>query len=70
VDKTGLTGNFDFTLKWTPDQSPRGPDGTPSPATVASIMTAVQEQLGLKLEPQIGPVQILVIDHVETPSEN
>jgi bla regulator protein BlaR1 len=70
VDQTGLTGNFDFTLKWASDESTRGPDGTPSPATLNSILTAVQEQLGLKLESQNGPVQILVIDHVEVPSEN
>jgi bla regulator protein blaR1 len=70
VDQTGLTGNYDFTLKWTPDKSQRGPDGTPSPATLNSIATAVEEELGLKLEAQTGPVQILVIDHVEAPSEN
>jgi bla regulator protein blaR1 len=70
VDKTGLTGNYDFTLQWTPDGSARGPDGTPSSATLDSILTAVQEQLGLKLEPQTGPVRILVIDHVEAPAEN
>ena len=52
VDKTGLIGDYDFTLQWTPDESPRNPDGTPSPATLDSIVTAVQEQLGLKLEPQ------------------
>jgi bla regulator protein blaR1 len=70
VDQTGLTGDFDFTLKWTPDDNPRGPDGTPSPETLSSITSAVQEQLGLKLEPQTGPVQILIIDHVEAPAEN
>jgi bla regulator protein BlaR1 len=68
VDKTGLTGNYDFTLQWTADESPRTPDGTPLPTTLSSILTAVQEQLGLKLETQTGPVQILVIDHVEVPS--
>jgi bla regulator protein blaR1 len=80
VDKTGLTANYDFTLKWTPEegQGPafRGPEGspgtgsTPAPESGPSIFTAVQEQLGLKLESQKGPVEILVIDHVEKPSEN
>jgi len=81
VDKTGLKGSYNWTLKWTPDQStpmfrgagdPRpGPASGPAPDSSApSIFTAVQEQLGLKLEPQKGPVEILVIDHVEKPSEN
>jgi uncharacterized protein (TIGR03435 family) len=61
VDKTGLTGNYDFTLKWASDDT-----DTSGP----SIFTAVQEQLGLKLEAGKGPVQVLVIDHVERPSEN
>jgi uncharacterized protein (TIGR03435 family) len=76
VDRTGLTGKYDFTLKWTPEenQDPPGPpgiDNAPPPDSLApSIFTAVQEQLGLKLESQKGPVEILVIDHVERPSEN
>ena len=74
VDRTALKGKFAFTLEWTPDPSqPTGLLG-PSPAPVddsgPSIFTALQEQLGLKLEPQKGPVEILVIDHVEKPSEN
>ena len=63
VDRTGLTGNFDFDLAWTPDQMARGAD-----ATGASIFTAVQEQLGLKLEATRGPVDVLVIDRVEHPT--
>ena len=83
LDKTGLKGHYDFTLKWTPDESQgamiKGPgDGGPGTgnappppdASGPSIFTAVQEQLGLKLESQKGPVEILVIDHVERPSEN
>jgi uncharacterized protein (TIGR03435 family) len=81
VDKTGLTGRYDFTLKWTPDESlggaPRGPQsgqagvGDTAPADSSpSLFTVLQEQLGLKLESQKGPVEILVIDHVEKPSEN
>jgi bla regulator protein blaR1 len=77
VDNTGLKGNYDFTLHWTPDQSAPalngpggGPDSTTSSESGPSIFTAIQEQLGLKLESQKGPVEILVIDHVEKPSEN
>jgi len=70
VDKTGLTGNYDFTLNWKSD----GNDGdfnTPaSDASVSSLQTAIQDQLGLKLEPQKGPMQVLVIDHAEKPAEN
>jgi bla regulator protein blaR1 len=63
-DGTGLTGEYDFMLRWTPDQA--GMD-EPGP----SIFTALQEQLGLKLESRKGPVEVLVIDHVErTPMEN
>lgn len=66
VDKTGLTGRYDFSLEL--DMSP-GPDGTrPDPAVV--LITALQEQLGLKLEPEKEKVEVLVIDHVERPSEN
>ena len=81
VDKTGLTGKYDFTFKWTPEQSQgaiRGQDGgqpgdvsaPPPDSSGPSIFTALQEQLGLKLESQKGQVEILIIDHVEKPSEN
>jgi len=81
VDNTGLAGNYDFTLQWTPEENQgptfKGPEGSqgigsassPDPSG-PSIYTAIQEQLGLKLESQKGPVEILVIDHVEKPSEN
>ncbi len=63
VDKTGVTGNYDIKLSFAPDGS------TDSP--LPSIFTALQEQLGLKLEPQKVPVEMLVIDHLEkVPSEN
>ena len=64
VDKTGLSGNFDINLKWTPDDQQGTPDAGPT------LFTALEEQLGLKLEPAKGPVDSLVIDHVEKPSEN
>lgn len=80
VDKTGLTGKYDFELNWTPDQdsgpTSKGEDGAPQrsdpapDASGASIFTALQEQLGLKLQSTRGPVETLVIDHIETPSEN
>jgi uncharacterized protein (TIGR03435 family) len=77
IDETGLKGTFDFTLKWTPDESqgpmmrPPGEAAAPPPdASGPDIFTAIQEQLGLKLESKKGPVDILVIDHAEPPSAN
>jgi len=61
VDRTGLDGRFDVDLEWSPDQT-----ATDKP----SIFSAVQEQLGLKLESTKGPVDVLVIDHVERPTED
>lgn len=61
VDRTGLSGGFDLTLEWTPDELSAASSG-------ASIFTALQEQLGLKLEPTRGPVEVIVIDHVERPT--
>lgn len=66
IDKTGLTGKYDISLRWTPDNT--SPD---SPlAGGPSIFAAVQEQLGLKLNSTKGPVTTLLIDHVERPSAN
>jgi uncharacterized protein (TIGR03435 family) len=65
VDETGLAGRYDFVLKWTPDEL-----STNDPNAPPGIFTAVQEQLGLKLEPTKGPTDVLVIDHVERPMEN
>jgi uncharacterized protein (TIGR03435 family) len=75
IDKTGLTGVYDFSLKWTPLQTAAAPGGgsetAPSPDVEgASLFTAIEEQLGLKLVPTKGPGQVLVIDHIEQPSEN
>jgi uncharacterized protein (TIGR03435 family) len=76
VDKTTLTGNFDFTLTWTPDESQftsmgiHVPAAADNPNAPPELFTALQEQLGLKLEPQKTQAQVLVIDHVEQPSEN
>lgn len=76
IDKTGLKGDYSFELKWTPDESQsaafKGPGDAPPPADAngPSIFTAIQEQLGLKLDSQKGPVDLLVIDHAEKASEN
>jgi len=65
LDKTGLTGKYDLLLNWSRD------DASPSSELSApDLVTALQEQLGLKLVPGKGPVDTLVIDHVEMPSEN
>jgi uncharacterized protein (TIGR03435 family) len=65
VDETALPGRYDFTLKWTPDNVP-----TNEPGAAPGIFTAIQEQLGLKLEATKGPADVLVIDHIERPSAN
>lgn len=70
VDRTGLTGNYNFTLKWTPNEGTPPAGDASDDLSAPSIFTAVQEQLGLKLEPTKAPVQILVIDHLERPSAN
>jgi bla regulator protein blaR1 len=83
IDKTGLTGAYDLTLEWTPEPVPgAGPGIAPpgelprsdNPATAessgTSIFVAIQEQLGLKLESQKTPVEVIVIESVEKPSEN
>ena len=68
IDKTGLTGKFDIDLKWAPDNQP--PSDKSSDDQAPGLFTAVQEQLGLKLESAKGPVETLVVDHVEMPSAN
>jgi len=62
VDNTGLSGMYDLKLEWVPDQT--------AESTGPSIFTALQEQLGLKLESTRGPVEVLIIDSAEKPSEN
>ncbi len=86
VDKTGLKGKYDIDLQYTPDPGQFGAPFGPAPLGALppggaapfplpdpngpSLFTALQEQLGLKLESQKGPVEMFVIDHVERPSEN
>jgi uncharacterized protein (TIGR03435 family) len=68
LNQTGLTGRYDLSLRWTPDDA--AALNSPSPDAPPDIFTAVQEQLGLKLESTKGPVPVLVIDSVEKPSPN
>jgi uncharacterized protein (TIGR03435 family) len=82
VDKTGLVGNYNFTLQWTPENPlppTLGAAGTPSSlehaenandAANVSLFTAIQEQLGLKLESEKSSVDVIVIDHIDPPSPN
>ncbi|HJT90275.1 MAG TPA: TIGR03435 family protein [Bryobacteraceae bacterium] len=80
LDKTGLTGKYDINLQWTPVPGEiQLPPGAPPPGAIPlppvdpngpSIYAALPEQLGLKLESQKAPVETMVIDHIEEPSEN
>ena len=70
IDRTGLTGNYDFTLRWSPDNSATSASEGAQADTLPSIFTAVQEQLGLKLESTKAPASVLVVDHLERPSQN
>jgi uncharacterized protein (TIGR03435 family) len=69
IDNTGITGRFDIDLRWQPDDAPpvrlNGEE-----TSLPSLFTALQEQLGLRLEPQKGPVEVLVVDDVHQPSAN
>jgi uncharacterized protein (TIGR03435 family) len=70
VDKTGLSGGYVFTLRWTPDDF--GPGAAPADpnAQWPSFFTALEEQLGIKLTPEKQPIDIIVVDSVEMPGEN
>ncbi|MBW8869184.1 MAG: TIGR03435 family protein, partial [Acidobacteriales bacterium] len=78
LDRTNLPGRFDWTLDWSPERqqnSFHGADGNPAPAPTAdsskpNLFTALQEQLGLKVEQDKAPVDLLVIDDLERPTEN
>jgi len=76
VDQTGLEGRFDFQLKWTPDETQFGglgikvPPPTDDAAAPPDLFTAMQDQLGLKLQAAKAPVDVIVIDRVAKPSEN
>jgi uncharacterized protein (TIGR03435 family) len=64
IDKTGIAGLYVFSLEWAPDDTPA------DLATSPSLFTAIQEQLGLRLQSATGPVEMLIIDHAEKPTEN
>jgi uncharacterized protein (TIGR03435 family) len=85
IDKTGISGRYDFHLEFAPDDTTPGalrrlqimrernagqPDAAPDPGGDQPLLTAIQQQLGLKLESAKGPRDFLVIDHVERPSGN
>jgi uncharacterized protein (TIGR03435 family) len=75
VNKTGLAGNYEIDLKWTPDEmqasaNPSGSGSTASSESGPSIFAALEEQLGLKLVSTKGPVDVIVVDHLDHPSEN
>jgi uncharacterized protein (TIGR03435 family) len=77
-NKTGLKGNYDFVLEWAPERDHDGgpvigngeASGSADASSLPSIYTAIQEQLGLKLEAQRAAVQVFVIDQVERPTQN
>jgi uncharacterized protein (TIGR03435 family) len=76
VDRTGLQGRWDFTIRWTPDETQfagmgvRVPPPSNDPDAPPGLFTAMQEQLGLKMESTRAPVDVLVVDRIEKPSEN
>jgi uncharacterized protein (TIGR03435 family) len=74
IDQTGLSGRFDFELKWTPDESQFGGQGARArrddPDAPPDLFTAMQEQLGLQLKSTKAPIDVLAIDRIEKPSEN
>jgi uncharacterized protein (TIGR03435 family) len=76
VDQTGLKGAYDFSLRWAPDENgmlkssePVASNSQSPESSGPSIFTAIEEQLGLKLESKTVPLQTLVIDHVEKPAQ-
>lgn len=80
IDKTGLLGKFDLHLEWTPDQATSGITGanperqgapaSPDNPNAISIFSAVQEQMGLRLESGRAPVDVVAVEHLEMPSDN
>jgi uncharacterized protein (TIGR03435 family) len=71
IDKTGLSGSYDFTLSFLPQQLSSNPESlAPGDRDLPSLFTALKEQLGLRLQRETGPVPYYVIDHIEPPSAN
>lgn len=70
LDRTGLTGGYDFTLRWTPDSLTSATDSSDSDTQWPSLFTALKEQLGLNLGQEKQSIDIIVVDSVEMPDEN
>jgi uncharacterized protein (TIGR03435 family) len=73
IDRTGVSGKFDVKLDWSPDLAagpPQDVEAAKTPADGPSLFTAVEDQLGLKLVPEKGQVEVLIVDHLERPSAN
>ena len=75
MDSTGFEGNYDIDLEWTSDEGAlpllgESPDVPPADPQGPTILTALKEQLGLKIESRKAPVNVIVIDHVDRPSAN
>ena len=70
VDRTGLSGTYDFSIEWSPAPSPLQPSGFTPDDTGPTFLEALKDQLGLKLEPQTAPEDVFVIDHLQEPSPN
>ena len=70
VDGTGLTGRYDIDLRFAVEGLPPGAPQPPADDNAPTLLTAIEEQLGLKLEAGRAPVQILIVDRVDTPTPN
>jgi uncharacterized protein (TIGR03435 family) len=74
MDRTGLDGRFDLTVEWTPDDTSQAPQYRPFPSLLAAnapnLLAALEEQLGLRIESQLAPKPVLIIDSIEQPAEN
>jgi uncharacterized protein (TIGR03435 family) len=70
IDRSGLAGTFDFEVVFRIPQPRVGVEGTDLPATAPDLFSALEEQLGLRLEPARGPVDVFVVDHIERPGPN
>jgi len=71
VDRTGQNGTFDFTLEWAPHFDGPLPPGYPPPdPTAPTFLEAIKDQLGIKMEPATGPIDVLTIDHIQEPTPN
>ena len=67
IDLTGLTGTFDLSVEWSPE---RDNPASESDVSGPTLFQAIKDQLGLKLDPQKGPIDVMVIDHIEPPTDN